>query len=85
MSSFSVLSFDYFIYNSKLLSSAVSFIIEAASLLLEESFQRILANPSGDKTEHIAFSNIQISSVTPRARAPPLPPSPITIDIVGTF
>ena len=64
-------------------SCAVSFIFSAASCFLEESFHNILAYPSGDKIEYIAFSSIITLSATPIARAPPLEPSPITYEIVG--
>ena len=66
-------------------SSAVSFIRSAASLALEASFQRILANPSGERTAYIPFSSIHTSSATARANAPPLPPSPINILMIGVF
>ena len=49
------------------------------------SFQRILAYPSGDNIEYIEFSYINILSPTPIANAPPLEPSPITIEIIGVF
>ncbi len=32
----------------------------------------------------MAFSSISTSSATPRASAPPLPPSPITVATIGT-
>ena len=35
--------------------------------------------------EYIEFSNIHTSSATANASAPPLPPSPITIDRIGTL
>ena len=66
-------------------SAAVNFITAAASLARLLSFHKILANPSGDSTEYIAFSSIQTSSATASANAPPLPPSPITTDRIGTF
>ena len=66
-------------------SAAVNFITSAASLARLLSFHKMLANPSGDSTEYIAFSSIQTSSATASANAPPLPPSPITTDRIGTF
>ena len=65
-------------------SLAVAFISSAASFALVESLYKILANPSGDKIEYTAFSNMAILSPTAIANAPPLEPSPITIQIIGT-
>ena len=61
------------------------FITLAASSALEPSFQRIVANPSGESIEYIAFSSIKTLFATAFAKAPPLPPSPITIVRTGTF
>ena len=44
----------------------------------------MLAQPSGEITEYTAFSSIQTRSATARASAPPLPPSPINMEITGT-
>ncbi len=49
------------------------------------SFQRIAAHPSGEITEKTEYRIIANLSATPIAKAPPLPPSPITTDIMGTF
>ena len=65
-------------------SSAVSFIHAAASFALWLSFHKILANPSGERMEYIAFSSIQTSLAVASASAPPLPPSPMIMDKTGT-
>ena len=62
----------------------MSFITPQASAAREASFHRMEANPSGDSTEYTAFSSISTRLPTPRARAPPLPPSPVTTQITGT-
>ena len=49
-----------------------------------ESLKRIEAQPSGEITEYTLFSSIKIESATPIPNAPPLPPSPITTDTIGT-
>ena len=49
------------------------------------SLYKMLANPSGDNTEYTLFSNIAILSPIQIAKAPPLEPSPITIEIIGVF
>jgi len=66
-------------------SSAVILAILHASCSFEASFQRILANPLGEITEYIAFYSIASSSQTPIANAPPLSPSPRTIEIIGVL
>src|SRR5215207_6939213 len=48
------------------------------------SFQRIAAQPSTVITEYTAFSSISTRSATPSASAPPDPPSPITVAMIGT-
>ena len=65
-------------------SAAVSFIISAASFAFLESFHSIDAKPSGESIEYMEFSIIHTSLATPSASAPPLPPSPVTIDNTGT-
>ena len=49
------------------------------------SFHRIEAQPRGEITEYTECSSMRMRSVTPIASAPPEPPSPITIEIVGTL
>ena len=44
----------------------------------------IAAAPSGEATEYTACSSIRMRSATPKANAPPLPPSPITAQTMGT-
>ena len=66
-------------------SFAVHFMTAAASSALFPSFQRMDANPSGDRMEYMEFSSIHTWLATARARAPPLPPSPMTMDKTGTF
>ena len=62
-----------------------SFIAFAASNIFFGSLQSIVAHPSGDITEYIAFSSIITLLEEARAIAPPEPPSPIIIANVGTF
>ena len=69
---------------SSMRSRAVSLRRLAASGARFESFQRIWAHISGEMTEYHAFSSIQTRSATPMARAPPLPPSPVTTEMMGT-
>ena len=64
-------------------SFADSFIAFAASKVFVGSRQSIVAHPSGDITEYIAFSNINTLLEEANAIAPPEPPSPIIIDKVG--
>ena len=45
--------------------------------------QRIDAQPSGEITEYIECSSIKTLSAVARAIAPPDPPSPIIIEIIG--
>ena len=66
-------------------SSAVIFITLAASEALFPSFQRIAANPSGERIEYVEFSKLHTSFPTAIAKAPPLPPSPIMIERIGTL
>ena len=61
-------------------SLAVIFMTRAASSARLLSFHRIDAKPSGERTEYTAFSIIQTSFATAMASAPPLPPSPITME-----
>ena len=51
----------------------------------EESFQIMDAKPSGESMEYTEFSYNITEFPTPKANAPPLPPSPVTIEITGTF
>ena len=60
-------------------------IASAASLDLEESLNNIEAHPSGEITENQVFCIHKILSANPIASAPPEAPSPITIEIIGTF
>lgn len=62
----------------------MSFITPQASSLREASFHRMAAKPSGERTEYTAFSSMSTRLPTPRARAPPLPPSPVTTETTGT-
>ena len=73
MTPFASKSFDVIFNNS------------AASGAREESFQRIVAKPSGDKMLYMVFSSIQTRSATAKASAPPEPPSPFMMAITGTF
>jgi len=66
-------------------SFAVNFIASAASSDLLGSLQRIEAHPSGEITEYIEFSNIITLFEDASAIAPPDPPSPIIIEMFGTF
>ena len=71
-----------FIFKS---SFEVNFIALAASNDLLGSLHNMEAQPSGDITEQIAFSNIKTLFADAKAIAPPEPPSPIIIEIIGTF
>ena len=62
----------------------VNFIAFDASKVLVGSLQSIAAQPSGDITEYIACSNIITLFDDANAIAPPDPPSPIIIEILGT-
>ena len=64
-------------------SLGVSLKALAASGAFEESCHKIDAQPSGLITENQVFSNINILSHNPIPKAPPLAPSPITIDNIG--
>ena len=66
------------------LSREVSFITAQASPLREASFHRMVAKPSGDRTEYTACSSMSTRLATARARAPPLPPSPVMMEMTGT-
>ena len=66
-------------------SAAVRRIHSAACFALLLSFQRMLAKPSGESIEYTEFSSIHTSFPTARARAPPLPPSPMMTVRTGTF
>ena len=70
------------IFNSRR-SFDVNFIAVAASSVFFGSLHNIEAQPSGDITEYIAFSSINTLLVDAKAIAPPEPPSPIIIDMVG--
>ena len=65
-------------------SWAVSFITAQASPLREASFHRMEAKPSGDRTEYTACSSMSTRLATARAKAPPLPPSPVMTEMTGT-
>ena len=69
---------------SSIKSLADNFIAFAASNIFFGSLHKIVAHPSGEITEYIAFSNIITLLDDASAIAPPDPPSPITIAIVGT-
>ena len=56
----------------------------AASGARLASRQRIWAHISGEITEYHAFSSISTRLPTPMASAPPLPPSPVTTQTIGT-
>ena len=66
-------------------SFAVNFIASAACKDLLGSLHRIEAHPSGDITEYIEFSSIITLLDDAKAMAPPDPPSPIMMEIFGTF
>src|SRR5690606_7171178 len=68
-----------------LLSLAVSFKASAACSLYSQLLQRMDEQFSGEITENQAFSSIKNLSPTPIPKAPPDAPSPITIQITGTF
>ena len=65
-------------------SSAVIFIVSAAIFAKLLSFHKIPAAPSGEITEYVLFSNMSTRLAIPRPKAPPLPPSPMTMEITGT-
>ena len=44
---------------------------------------RIDAQPSGEITEYVAYCSISTTSPTAMASAPPEPPSPITLTMIG--
>ena len=50
----------------------------------DENRKEDAAKPSGERTEYTAFSSMSTRLPTPRARAPPLPPSPVTTETIGT-
>ena len=58
-------------------------ILAATLRLAFVSLHKIEAHPSGEITEYIEFSNIKILSPVAKAIAPPDPPSPIIIEIIG--
>ena len=66
-------------------SFADNFIALAASSIFFGSLHKIVAHPSGEITEYIAFSNIITLFDDAKAIAPPEPPSPIMIASVGTL
>ena len=45
----------------------------------------MLAQPSGEMTEYTAFSKIHTLSDKASAKAPPLPPSPMSTEMMGVF
>ena len=66
-------------------SLAPTFIASAASGALADSRQTIEAHASGDATEYVPYSKIEIWSPTPRAKAPPDPPSPVITTRILVF
>ena len=56
----------------------------AACGALLASFHKIAAHASGVATVYTECSNINTLSPTPIPKAPPDPPSPITVQIIGT-
>ena len=60
------------------------FIAVAASKVFFGSLHKMVAHPSGEMTEYIAFWSIITLLDDAKAIAPPDPPSPIIIAIVGT-
>ena len=64
-------------------SCAVSLSASAASPARAASFHRIAAAASGEATEKMACSSISTRSARARARAPPLPPSPMITASTG--
>ncbi len=65
--------------------SEVKFNASAARSLLSQFLQRMEEQLSGEMTEYHVFSNIKTRSPTPIPRAPPLAPSPITTQMIGTL
>ncbi len=63
-------------------SSGVIFRAFVAVSTFEASLHKIAAHPSGDITLKTLYLIMASLSATPIAKAPPLPPSPITIDMV---
>ena len=60
-----------------LLDDCINFL--TASFMRLASFHKMLAQPSGEMTENTAFSSIYSLLATDKPKAPPLPPSPMTI------
>ena len=65
-------------------SGAVIFMRAAASSAFDPSFQRIDAQPSGEMTLYTPYSSTCTRLATARANAPPLPPSPTIVAMIGT-
>ena len=57
----------------------------AASVACNASPNKMADAPSGEITEKVAFSSMRMRSVTASASAPPLVPSPMTMDTVGAW
>ena len=55
----------------------------AASSARDASRNRIDAQPSGEMTEYTACSSMLTRSPIAIASAPPLPPSPVTVTMIG--
>ena len=73
------------IRSSSFKSEDVIFIAFVAASAFAGSFHKIAEQPSGEITENTEYLIIANLSATPIAKAPPEPPSPITIDTVGVF
>ena len=56
----------------------------AASDAWSADFHRIDAQPSGEITEYVEYWSISVTSPTAIASAPPEPPSPMTVTMIGT-
>ena len=57
--------------------------VSAASGACSADFHRIDAQPSGEITEYVAYCSISVTSPTAIASAPPEPPSPMTVTMIG--
>ncbi|MOA46798.1 hypothetical protein D3C78_1693550 [compost metagenome] len=55
----------------------------AASWAFSPVFQRMDAQPSGLITEYTEYCSISTWSATPMASAPPEPPSPMMVEMMG--
>ena len=70
---------------SPIRSGAVSFRCSAACSAMPRSFHRMAAQPSGEITQYHEFSSMRMQSPTPTPSAPPLAPSPMTMQMTGVF